>query len=207
MPPALDDLIARIRTLAGLRVMVALIGPPGAGKSTLAEVLAARLDHAEVVGQDGFHYDDAILTARGLRPRKGAPETFDTAGLAAMLARLKRAEGDVAIPVFDRDLELSRGSARIIPAATRILIVEGNYLLLTRPGWSDLHPLFDLTVALDIDRATLHDRLTRRWQRAALPDAEIRRRVDANDLPNGDVVRAESRAADVILREDQIGRI
>ena len=67
---------------------------------------------AKVVPMDGFHYDDAVLEARGLRARKGAPDTFDVSGFTHLLNRL-RVEAEVAIPVFDRQMELSRAGAGI----------------------------------------------------------------------------------------------
>ena len=94
------------------RLMVAIAGPPGAGKSTVADALAIALNHrlsdhpAEVVPMDGFHYDNAILDARHLRARKGAPETFDADGFLALIRRLRTEQGDIATPVFDRNVDL-----------------------------------------------------------------------------------------------------
>lgn len=139
-----DDLVARIAALPGARVIVAIAGPPGAGKSTLSEALANAINTmqngtAAIVPIDGFHFDDAVLLDRGLLSRKGSPATFDVGGLTSLLERLQRnTEAFVAVPVFDRTLELSRGSARILPHELRILIVEGNYLLLGDPIWQGL---------------------------------------------------------------------
>ena len=99
------------------RIVIALAGAPGSGKSTLAERLESRLDKngssvAAVLPMDGYHYDDRILIERGLRARKGSPENLDVGGLLHMLGRLRRNEEDeIAVPVFDRDLELSRAGA------------------------------------------------------------------------------------------------
>ena len=207
-PSGFDDLLARVRRLdPARRVIVAVAGAPGSGKSTLAERLTEALNReapgaAAVLPMDGYHYDDAILVPRGLRPRKGAPETFDVAGFAHMLARLRaNAEDEIAVPVFDRALEISRAGARMIAKDTRVIVAEGNYLLLDAAPWSRLHALYDLTVALDTPEAELRRRLVARWRGFGVPEAEIAAKVEGNDLPNGRFVRERSRAAEVVLRD------
>jgi len=190
---------------ASARSVTAVAGPPGAGKSTLAEALASRLNDeragsAAVLPMDGYHFDDRILVPRGLRPRKGAPETFDVAGFRHMLQRLKRNEElEIAVPVFDRDLEIARAGARLIPQSIRHLIVEGNYLLLNRPGWSALFDLFDTTIMIAVPEAVLRHRLIERWQGYQLPPEEIAAKVEANDLPNGRLVVSASIPAEFVL--------
>src|SRR5688572_27161103 len=113
-PVDLDELADILRRAAGARTLVAVAGPPGAGKSTFAEALADRLNEAAagsaaVLPMDGFHFDDRVLEPLGLRARKGAPDTFDVAGLRHMLERLRRnQEAEIAVPVFDRELEIAR---------------------------------------------------------------------------------------------------
>jgi pantothenate kinase len=187
------------------RVVVAVAGAPGSGKSTYAERLESLLNEggaeaAAILPMDGYHYDDSILIERGLRARKGAPETFDVGGLFHMLGRLKRNEEDeIAAPVFDRKLEIARAGARIIPRSVRYLIVEGNYLLLDRAPWSSLRPLFDMKVQIDAPEDVLRQRLTERWRGYGLPPAEIKAKVEDNDLPNGRFVLAHSAPADFVL--------
>lgn len=200
----LQDLIAKTDRQG--RNVVAIVGAPGSGKSTLAGRLVARLNEQEdgsaaLLPMDGYHYDDCVLIERSLRARKGAPETFDVLGLFHMLARLKRNdEGEVAVPVFDRDLEISRAGSRIIPRGVHHLIVEGNYLLLDEAPWSRLRPLFDLTVAVDVSEETLRQRLVDRWRGYNLTLAEIEAKVEGNDLPNARYVISKSGPANFVLR-------
>lgn len=186
------------------RTITAIAGAPGSGKSTTAEALvnllnAAEPDSAAVFPMDGFHFDDAVLNARGHRWRKGAPFTFDVAGFGHMLGRLREnTEEEIAVPVFDRALEISRNAARIVPRSVRHLIVEGNYLLLNQRPWSDLRPLYDTTVFLDVPEDVLRTRLLDRW--AALSGDELRIKMDENDLPNALLVARESGGWDYVFQ-------
>jgi pantothenate kinase len=195
-------LLERIATAGTRRLMVAVAGPPGAGKSSFAEALVDALnadaaESAAVIPMDGFHYDDSVLNARGLRSRKGAPATFDVGGLRHLLLRLAaHDEAEVAIPVFDRRIEIARAGARIVAATTRILVIEGNYLLLNQEPWRQLAPLFDLTAMLHESRSRLENRLIERWLCHGFSEAEARAKVLGNDLPNIDVVLQGSRKAD-----------
>ncbi|MBM3605582.1 MAG: nucleoside/nucleotide kinase family protein [Alphaproteobacteria bacterium] len=180
------------------RHLVALAGPPGAGKSHVAEALLQNLPAAALLPMDGFHLDDGLLTARGDLARKGAPHTFDLDGLSVMLERLAADDGrPVLVPVFDRSLEISRAGAREIPPEARLILVEGNYLLLDKPGWRDLDRHFALTVMLDVPEPVLRDRLAARWRDLPAPQAQAR--LEGNDLPNMMLVCRESRQADLIL--------
>ena len=181
--------------------MVAIAGPPGSGKSTLAANLHEVLpeNSSIVVPMDGFHFDDAILNQRGLRPRKGAPETFDYAGFEALLKRIRAVEPDIAIPVFDRSMELSRAGAAIIGADVKFILVEGNYLLLDEPPWSGLAGQFDFTIFIDVPRFELERRLLERWRDHGKSDEDARAWIASNDMPNVDRVLARRRQADLVI--------
>jgi pantothenate kinase len=201
----LDGLVSRLAEATDGRRILAIAGAPGSGKSTVAALIEQRLNGiaegtAAVLAMDGFHYDDGLLEAMGRRARKGAPDTFDVGGLQHMLMRLRaNLEEHVAVPVFDRDLEIARAGARLIPRHVRVILVEGNYLLLRDEPWALLRPLFDITVMLEASPETLRERLAARWQRYDLPADVIRQKVEENDLPNGRLVMAQSCEADLIL--------
>ncbi|MEQ8391182.1 MAG: nucleoside triphosphate hydrolase [Thalassospira sp.] len=195
MTPDLNALAHRIHgTQSGnQRILVAIVGAPASGKSTLSDQLYHHLGGdkagAAVVPMDGFHFDDAILKDRGLLPRKGAPETFDVGGLHRILRALREDNGDtVYVPVFDRDLEISRGSARAISTHHRIILIEGNYLLLTRSPWDQLHDLFDLSIYLDVPEETLRTRLIERWQGFGFDGITALNKAMHNDIPNARTV-------------------
>lgn len=198
-PETLADLIRQRAEDSGPgRFITALAGPPGAGKSTLAAALVAALGTgARAVPMDGFHYDDRVLIARGLRARKGAPETFDAAGFLHLLTRL-REEDEVAIPLFDRALEISRAGADIVTPDDRLLVVEGNWLLLDETPWNAAD--YDLTVFIDVPEAELDRRLVERWTHFGKTPEAARAWIDGNDLPNIRRCLQGSRQADVAIR-------
>ncbi|HJQ01517.1 MAG TPA: nucleoside/nucleotide kinase family protein [Jatrophihabitans sp.] len=150
---SLAELVARAAELAGAgrRQILGITGPPGAGKSRLADRIVHGLgaDQAMLVGMDGFHLAQAELVRLGLADRKGAPETFDRAGYLALLGRLRENAGTVYAPVFDRRLEDSIAAAVAVPPEVPLVVTEGNYLL----HWPEVRPLLDEVWYLDPDPA------------------------------------------------------
>jgi pantothenate kinase len=131
-----DDLVARVHELrarAPRPVLIGIAGKPGAGKTTLAEFLAARLG-AVHVPMDGFHLADVELARLGRADRKGAPDTFDPAGYATLLARIRAGE-QVWAPSFERTLEQPIAQSIFVGADSDVVVSEGNYLLLPEPAW------------------------------------------------------------------------
>lgn len=188
------------------RIIIAVAGPPGSGKSTLVEELVSRLmrftgrNNCTSVPLDGFHYDNAVLDALGRRYRKGAPCTFDVWGYRAALQRIGMHRERVAVPLFDRSQDLSRAGARIIEMHHRLVLTEGNYLLLDEAPWRGLAEWFDLSIMIDAPDAILEQRLIQRWIEQGYNRAGATHRVRSNDMLNVEVVRVRSRAADFVMR-------
>lgn len=159
-PERLAELV-RSESVGVDRYLLGLAGPPGCGKSTIAARLGRSLD-ATVVPMDGFHLPNATLDREGLRSVKGAPETFDAAGFVAAVDALRRADDEVVLPTFDRTLDEPVADSLRVPTAQRIVIVEGNYLLLDQYPWANLRDMFDTVGYIDIDRTVRIDRLIAR---------------------------------------------
>lgn len=183
------------------RFIIAISGPPAAGKSTLAQALRAELGEvAAVLQMDAFHFDNPVLIERGHRPRKGAPHTFDVAAYRLYLSAVRdQPELQISVPLFDRALELSRNCAEVITPAHRIIITEGNYLLLNDEPWASLGPLFDLTVSVTAPIAVIEARILERWSVHGLTESEAVERAESNDLPNARYVIEQSRPAQITI--------
>jgi len=169
------------------RYLIGIAGAPASGKSTLAAELARRLNaqgrKTVVVAMDGFHLDNAILDARGLRPRKGAPETFDAPGFLRLVRALKTGE-EVFAPVFDRTRDIAIAGAVAVPPAARVVIVEGNYLMFNEDPWLDLAALWDASARVDVAMPELRARLIQRWLSLNHSPSVATRRAEGNDIPN-----------------------
>jgi len=147
------------------RFLIGIVGKPGAGKSTLSAYLLEELHSSEVtvVPMDGYHLSNAVLQELGRADRKGAPDTFDVAGFASLLQRIRREKSvDVYYPVFDRSIEESIAAQGVVTKETKVVIVEGNYLLHDSGGWEEIAELLDELWFIDVDDAKRLERLIAR---------------------------------------------
>jgi pantothenate kinase len=200
----LDALVGRAQALAasGRRHILGIFGPPGGGKSTLAEVIVRRLaPHACQVPMDGFHLANAELDRLGRRSRKGAPDTFDAAGYVALLRRLHEAWEDVVYaPEFRREIEEPVAGAIPVPSDVPLVVTEGNYLLLDDGPWAAVRDLLDEAWYVESDERTRLDLLVQRHITFGKDAGTARAWAHGSDQRNAELVAATRHRADLIIR-------
>ncbi len=201
---SLDQAVERIRLLSARgRTLVGVCGAPGSGKSYFATRLQQALgEDCALVSMDGFHLSNEFLIDRGIRDRKGAWDTFDVLGYVSLLQRLRDNRDQLVFaPRFDRELEESIASAVPIPRSKRIILTDGNYLLLERGDWWRVAPLLDEVWFRDVDEDTRVERLVQRRLETTDEDRETAMRwVTSVDVPNGWVVEETIGRSDAVIR-------
>ena len=217
-----DDLVARARGLVtpGRRALLGIVGSPGSGKSTLAEELLAALradpppgagpEWVAHVPMDGYHLADVELERLGRRQAKGAPDTFDAGGFVALLARLRAADPAdpvVYAPAFERTLEQPLAGAIGVPAAARLVLTEGNYLLLPTGRWPAVRPLLDEVWFCALRDDTRMARLVDRHVRFGKEPGFARHWVQTVDQPNAALIEATRDRADLVVPSDVLESI
>lgn len=197
----IDELLAR-----GTRQILGIAAAPGAGKSTLAEAIAATYPNdVQVVPMDGFHLANLELARLGRAQRKGAPDTFDAWGYVRLLERLRVQRDDEVIyaPVYDRSVESSLAGALAISTDTRLVVTEGNYLLLDEGPWSGVRALLDEAWFLEIDDSVRRARLLERHMRFGRTRDDALQWIEQTDEPNAVRIVATRNRADLCIQAHQ----
>lgn len=199
----LDEVLdlARARTRGPGRWVLGIAGAPGCGKSTTAaQIVEAAGESAVVVPMDGFHLTDSELGRLGRHGRKGAPDTFDVAGYVSVLKRLRsETHHTVYAPAFDRSAETSLAGAIAVRPEHRLVITEGNYLLLDAPGWNDVRALLDESWFLRADESTRMARLVQRHVAHGKQPAAAQEWAAGSDQANAELVARTWLHADVVV--------
>ncbi|WP_138180451.1 nucleoside/nucleotide kinase family protein [Nakamurella multipartita] len=204
----LHELADRAQALvpADGRAILGIVGAPGSGKSTLADQLLAHLrrrcgdEWVAHVPMDGFHLADAQLRRLGSLDRKGAPDTFDADGYAHLLARIKAAPDEwIYVPGFERDLEQPIAAALVVPPAARLIITEGNYLLLDTPSWRAAWAAVDEVWSVLTEPAVRQQRLVARHIHFGKDPDVAREWVLTVDEPNAVLIDQGTDRADLFV--------
>lgn len=195
--------------LAAGRLVLGITGPPAAGKSTVAdrvhEWATAAGIRAVVVPMDGYHLAQTVLDARGWGDVKGAPHTFDAVGYGELLRRVRVQTADDATvwaPRFDRSLEDPIAGSIGVSPEDRLIITEGNYLLLAQDPWPSVRETLDECWYLELPDSVRRGRLTRRHEDFGRSPEEAAHRALGTDEANARLVAAHRRAADLVVRAD-----
>lgn len=207
LPQACRSHVQALLDRGAPRVLLGLVGPPGAGKSTLASALhEAFADISVVLPMDGYHLANSELKRLGRAARKGAPDTFDAAGYLALLRRLRdpaRQGETVYAPVFRREIEEAIAGAIAIEPQHRLVITEGNYLLVDDGPWAGVLPLLDEAWFVEVDDGLRNERLTSRHETFGRSPEAARQWVAQTDAPNATLVESTRARAHHVFRWDE----
>ncbi|QNN23041.1 nucleoside/nucleotide kinase family protein [Planctomycetales bacterium ZRK34] len=200
-----DELLSRLDDGSSRdRYMVGIAGPPGSGKTTMAQMMA----HATggvVVELDGFHRSNRELTMAGQISRKGAPDSFNVEGFVDLLRELRAGEA-VRAPIYSRVLHEPIEQMVPIHYEDRLIFVEGNYLLLGDGAWADICTLLDEAWYLDVSMQLCMQRVAARHQRGGCTAVQAQRKIQQNDQPNAMLIMSTKQRADRVLSMDKVRR-
>ncbi|EID54453.1 nucleoside/nucleotide kinase family protein [Saccharomonospora xinjiangensis] len=202
-----EELLNRAHALAerGERTVLGIAGAPASGKTTLAWRLADALGaQAAVVGMDGFHLAQVELNRLGRTDRKGAPDTFDAHGYVHLIRRLAAGTETVYAPEFRREIEEPIAGAVPVSEKVRLVITEGNYLLLDTDPWGELRSLIDEVWFLEPDEDDRIERLVTRHRKFGRSLVEAQQRARGSDQRNADLIAPTATRADLVIKDMEL---
>lgn len=204
-------LIENNRKWENKRFLLGITGIPGAGKSTLANSLMKNINeilHKEiaiVVPMDGFHYHNDILVTKGLLAVKGSFKTFDSEKFVALIKKIASEKVEkIYCPAYDRNLHNPVDDSILIESKHKIIIVEGNYLLLDTCPWKELVDLFDESWFIDTPQAISKERLINRHIVTGRSASEAFHKVNSTDTPNAELILQTRYRANKIIMVGEI---
>jgi pantothenate kinase len=191
------------RASALTRMIIGIVGKPGGGKSTLSKYLLKGIDPSlvSVVPMDGFHLSNKVLKELGRSERKGAQDTFDVKGFTTLIARIKSDGAEpIYYPVFDRSIEESIAAQGIVYPSTRVVIVEGNYLMHDRDGWQEISPLLDQSWYAYLDEDLRISRLISRHVAFGKDPDSAKAWAKGSDQVNAQLIETGVARCDFLIR-------
>ena len=204
----LENALERVLSLtesSDTRVMIGLIGKPGAGKSTLSNYLLKKLpkESTALVPMDGYHLSNTQLKLLGRSDRKGAPDTFDSHGFVDILQRImSNSIDEIYFPIFHREIEESIAAEGVIHPHTSLILTEGNYLLLDIAGWSGVAKTLTESWVIDVDNDKRMARLVARHIKYGKSFEDAHAWAHGSDAANAELIETTRANADVIVNLD-----
>ena len=201
----LFDQIQSLLQSASPRSIIGIVGKPGAGKSTVVSEIEKRFDPSEVcvIPMDGYHLSNKVLKDLKRADRKGAPDTFDVAGFASLVERIRSEQTqNIYYPIFDRAIEESIAAQGVVTSATRVVIIEGNYLLHDADGWEEVKDLLDESWMVDVDDDKRIARLISRHIAYGKETEAAKAWAKGTDEANAQLIERGRARADFVVRID-----
>ena len=191
------------RAATSTRTIIGIIGKPGGGKSTLSKYLLKGMDPTlvSVVPMDGFHLSNKVLKELGRSDRKGAQDTFDVKGFTNLIERIKLDGAEpIYYPIFDRSIEESIAAQGVVYPSTRVVIVEGNYLMHDRDGWEGISPLLDQSWYAFLDEDIRISRLISRHIAFGKDPESAKAWAKGSDQVNAELIETGVGRCDFLIR-------